>query len=159
MLQCLILGSSFIINGLHQYKPDCTVYSKPGTNTSVWNKTYLNNDLSANVVVIILGAGDAPRIPTRDNLNALRNKVNAKHVYWVLPLEVSHVTPIILTIALENNDKVIEIKEKYVNTKVLSVEQLTPRKSIITQQYPTGRHINSWPTDKVYKEIAEVISN
>lgn len=87
MLDCLILGDS-IANGVHAFKNECALHAKNGVNSRQYYQTFVlkqQEDFSAEVVLISLGSNDYQGIRTYDELYRLRERVNAKRVYWVLP--------------------------------------------------------------------------
>jgi lysophospholipase L1-like esterase len=116
MLECLILGDSIAV-GTHQFMPQCAAYAKGGWNTWQWNREYLKNDLTANVVIISLGSNDHKHINTEKELVALRAKVTAKRVYWVLPagnlkaseVNIQWIQALVRDIAYKNGDIVLPI--------------------------------------------------
>ena len=71
MLECLILGDSIAV-GTHQFMPQCAIYAKGGWNTWQWNRDYLKNDLTANVVIISLGSNDHKHVNTEKELLTMR---------------------------------------------------------------------------------------
>ena len=84
MFECLILGDSIAV-GTHQFAPQCAVYAKGGINTRQFNNMYPNK-FSARVVVISLGTNDHQHVKTREELQAMRQRVlDAAAVFWVLP--------------------------------------------------------------------------
>jgi lysophospholipase L1-like esterase len=117
MFECLILGDSIGV-GLHQFMPKCQSISKGGWNTWQWNKSYLKNDLTSEVVIISLGSNDHKHIKTQVELEKLREKVKANRVYWVLPagnlpaggLSIIEVQRIIKMIAAVYGDQIIPIQ-------------------------------------------------
>jgi len=85
MLECLILGDSIAV-GTHAVRKECAELATGGLNSWQWNKKYKTADLTANSVIISLGTNDHQYIKTRRELEAMRSRVNAKHVYWILPV-------------------------------------------------------------------------
>ena len=84
MIDCMIIGDSIAV-GTHMARPECAEYATGGLNTWQWNKKYKTADLTARSVIISLGTNDHEYIKTRKELEAMRARVNADHVYWVLP--------------------------------------------------------------------------
>lgn len=87
MLDCLILGDSIAV-GTHQFKQECVAYAKGGINSWQYNKDYVKprkNDFGAEVVIISLGSNDHAGVKTFDELVALRKRIKADRVYWILP--------------------------------------------------------------------------
>jgi lysophospholipase L1-like esterase len=116
MLECLILGDSIAV-GTHQFMPQCSAYAKGGWNTWQWNRDYLNNDLTANVVIISLGSKDHKHIKTEQELLKMRARVTAKRVYWVLPagnlkaseVNIQYIQALVRDIAHKYGDVVLPI--------------------------------------------------
>lgn len=84
MFDCLIIGDSIAV-GTHQQRPECVAYAKGGINTWQWNRQYGNKSLSAKTVIISLGTNDHSGVHTFKELQAMRAKVDASHVYWIMP--------------------------------------------------------------------------
>ena len=108
MIDCLILGDSIAV-GTHQFKPECVAYAKGGWNTWQWNRDYLQNDLTANTVVISLGSNDHKGVKTRLELEKVRAKVQGSRVFWILPAIKPDIQEIVKSIAEEHGDTVIPI--------------------------------------------------
>ena len=114
MLDCLILGDSIAV-GTHNVMPQCGEYAKGGLNTWQWNKKYRSADLSAKSVIISLGTNDHQYIKTRKELEAVRARVNAERVYWVLPMGNSPKSGVTLD---EIQHAVAEVAEKHGDTVI-----------------------------------------
>lgn len=84
MLECLILGDSIAV-GTHLQRYECVSYSKGGINSWQWNKMYSDKDLTAGTVIISLGSNDHAGVHTFKELLKIREHVNAKKVFWILP--------------------------------------------------------------------------
>jgi lysophospholipase L1-like esterase len=116
MIECLLLGDSIAV-GLYHHVGPCESLSKSGWNTWQWNRDYLKHDLSAKTVIISLGSNDHKYIKTQAELEKLREKITAGHVFWVLPhgnlpaggLSIQEVQRIIKMIAAQHGDTVIPI--------------------------------------------------
>jgi lysophospholipase L1-like esterase len=97
--------------------PQCSAYAKGGWNTWQWNRDYLNNDLTANVVIISLGSNDHKHIKTEQELLKMRARVTAKRVYWVLPagnlkaseVNIQYIQALVRDIAHKYGDVVLPI--------------------------------------------------
>ncbi len=117
MLDCLILGDSIAV-GTHNFMPECRAYAQGGLNTHQWNHKFLGNKLKADTVIISLGTNDHQYIKTADELIRLRDQVNGKNVYWVLPMgnspksgvSLKTIQDIIYQLADVNGDAVITTK-------------------------------------------------
>jgi lysophospholipase L1-like esterase len=84
MLECLILGDSIAV-GTHQFKQECALVGKGGINTWQWNRMYPGRDLTARNVIISLGTNDHTGVNTFRELMAMRQRVDADHVFWIMP--------------------------------------------------------------------------
>ena len=80
----MIIGDSIAV-GTARVRTECISYSTGGLNTSQWNKKYASKNLSANSVIISLGTNDHSGVHTFKELTIMRERVNAQHVYWILP--------------------------------------------------------------------------
>jgi lysophospholipase L1-like esterase len=116
MPACLLLGDSIAV-GLYHHVAPCESLSKSGWNTYQWNRDYLKYDLTADAVIISLGSNDHKGIKTQEELEKLREKVQAKRVFWILPkgnnpkggLPIEEVQRIIKVLAALHGDTVIPI--------------------------------------------------
>ena len=108
MIECLVLGDSIAV-GLHQQIPQCESLSKGGWNTAQWNRDYLKYNLTANTVIISLGSNDHKHIRTQEELELLRNKVQAGRVFWILPAIKPEIQRIVKVIAALHGDTVLPI--------------------------------------------------
>ena len=84
MLECLILGDSIAV-GTQQFRQECALVGKGGINTAQWNRMYSGRDLTARNVIISLGTNDHAGVNTFRELMAMRQRVDADHVFWILP--------------------------------------------------------------------------
>jgi len=84
MLECLIIGDSIAV-GVAQQRPECVSYSTGGLNTWQWNKKYSDKVLASPAVIISLGTNDHKGVKTLSELTAMRNRVTAERVFWILP--------------------------------------------------------------------------
>lgn len=111
MIDCLIVGDS-IGYGVSQYRKDCTAYVQSGINSHDWNKKFINRPLDARTVVISLGSNDYKGIHTREELEYLRAGVqSAVRVLWILPAIHENIRDIIMLIADNYGDDVLELTE------------------------------------------------
>ena len=121
MLECLLLGDSIAL-GAQQFKPECVAYAQNGINSRQWNKKFLQSDqgnnLNAKTVIISLGSNDHLGIRTIYELQEIRKKVKADHVFWILPagnnptsgVDIEWMQSFIKVVAGEYGDTVIPIK-------------------------------------------------
>lgn len=84
MLECLILGDSIAV-GTQQFRQECALVGKGGINTAQWNRMYRSRDLTARNVIISLGTNDHTGVNTFRELMDMRMRVDADHVFWILP--------------------------------------------------------------------------
>jgi lysophospholipase L1-like esterase len=108
MIDCLVLGDSIAV-GLYHHVAPCESLSKGGWNTSQWNRDYLKYDLTANTVIISLGSNDHKGIKTQEELERLREKVQAGRVFWILPAIKPDIQRIVKVIAALYGDTVVPI--------------------------------------------------
>ena len=116
MLECLILGDSIAV-GLTAYRPECASLSKGGINTWQWNQRYKSQDLTADSVIISLGSNDHKHIKTLEELTKLRQRVQARQVYWILPygnlkaseVPIENIQSIVKQLAADYGDIVVPI--------------------------------------------------
>ena len=116
MLECLIIGDSIAV-GLTAYRPECASLSKGGINTWQYNKQYKSQDLTADSVIISLGSNDHKHIKTLDELTKLRQRVQARQVYWILPhgnlkaseVPIENIQSIVKQLAADYGDIVVPI--------------------------------------------------
>lgn len=84
MLDCLIIGDSIAV-GTANIRKECVSYSVGGYNTWQWNRKFADKDLTAGTVIISLGTNDHTGIHTFKELSAMRARVTASRVFWILP--------------------------------------------------------------------------
>jgi len=85
MIDCMIIGDSIAV-GTHAVRKECVEHATGGLNSWQWNKKYKTADLTAKSVIISLGTNDHQYVKTRKELETMRARVNAEHVYWILPV-------------------------------------------------------------------------
>ena len=108
MIDGLILGDSIAV-GTEMFRPECVAYAKSGWNSWQWKKDYLQNDLTANIVIISLGSNDHKGVKTREELEIIRGKVKGSRVFWILPAIKPNIQQIVKDIAEEHGDTVLPI--------------------------------------------------
>lgn len=136
MIDCMIIGDSIAV-GTHNVRTECAEYATGGLNTWQWNKKYKDADLTAKSVIISLGTNDHQYIKTRKELEAMRARVKAERVYWVLPMGNSPKSGVSLE---DIQMTVAAVAEKY-NDVVIATKRLQK----------DGIH----PSWAGYKELAE----
>ncbi len=128
MLDCLILGDSIAV-GTHQFRKECSSVSKGGINSWQFNKDYAQRIEPANTVIISLGSNDHNGVNTFKELMTMRQRVEGKRVFWIMPAIKPHIQDIVKIIANSYGDTILPI----------------------TRLQPDGVH----PSWAGYKEIAE----
>ena len=66
-------------------KHECVLVGKGGINSWQWNKNYASQMKPAETVIISLGTNDHSGVNTFQELLAMRQKVDGKNVYWIMP--------------------------------------------------------------------------
>lgn len=110
MFDCLILGDSIAV-GVAQQRPECVAYTKGGWNSWQWNKAYIRKDLQSKIVMISLGSNDHDGVHSFKELLKLRESIDAKEVFWVMPAIKPNVQDHIRIIAKNFNDTILYIPE------------------------------------------------
>lgn len=128
MLECLILGDSIAV-GVAQYRPECEVHAKVGINSRNYVDRNITKDFAANTVIISLGSNDPKNMKTLIELFALREVVDAKRVYWIVPAINA------------NAQEAVKIVADKFEDKILFIPQLSKDKV--------------HPTTKAYKQLSE----
>ncbi len=128
MLDCLILGDSIAV-GTHQFRKECSSVSKGGINSWQFNKDYAQRIEPANTVIISLGSNDHNGVNTFKELMTMRQRVEGKRVFWIMPAIKPHIQDMVKIIANSYGDTILPI----------------------TRLQPDGVH----PSWAGYKEIAE----
>jgi lysophospholipase L1-like esterase len=108
MLECLILGDSIAV-GIAQHRPECTAYAKSGINSKNWVNKNITKELSADTVIISLGSNDLKSTNTLKELFTIRQVVNAKRVYWIMPAIKPEKQEMVDIVADKYEDKIIHI--------------------------------------------------
>jgi lysophospholipase L1-like esterase len=110
----MIIGDSIAV-GVARERPECVSYSTGGLNTWQWNKKYGDKVLASPAVIISLGTNDHKGVKTLSELTAMRSRVTAQRVYWVMPpcndkFCKPEVNEWVKTIANTNGDVIITTK-------------------------------------------------
>ncbi len=116
MLECLIVGDSIAV-GTHQFRPECTLVGKGGINTWQFNKNYAQKIEPANTVIISLGSNDHSGVHSFKELMAMRQRVEGKRVFWILPagnlkaggVDIKNIQEMVNIIAKNYGDTVLPI--------------------------------------------------
>ena len=112
MLECLILGDSLAV-GVGQVRTECVTRAKSGINSYDYVNRYLlhtKGDAQAKHVIISLGSNDTAKINTFEELDTLRQLVQADRVYWILPAIKEEKRKAVWAVANKYHDSVIETR-------------------------------------------------
>jgi len=110
MIDCMIIGDSIAV-GTHQFRPECVAYAQGGINSWQWNKKFGNKSLGAKTVIISLGSNDHEGVRTILELQQLRNRVKADHVFWIMPAIKPNVQSMVENVAKSYGDTILPIKK------------------------------------------------
>jgi lysophospholipase L1-like esterase len=108
MLECLVIGDSIAV-GTQMFRPECVLVGKGGINTRQFNKNYANKIEPANTVIISLGSNDHDGVNSFKELLAMRQQVEGKQVFWILPAIKPHIQDMVQIIARNFGDTVLPI--------------------------------------------------
>jgi len=112
MLECLILGDSLAV-GVGQIRQECTTRAKSGVNSYDYVNRHIwhtNGNNQAKTIIISLGSNDTQNINTFEELNTLRQLVQADRVYWILPTIKEEKRKAVWAVANKYHDHVIETR-------------------------------------------------
>lgn len=84
MVDCMIVGDSIAV-GVAQVRTECVSHSIGGLNSSQWNNKFGDKPLAASNVIISIGTNDHKGVHTFKELMAMRRRVDAQQVYWIMP--------------------------------------------------------------------------
>lgn len=108
MIECLILGDSIAVGTAH-FRPECAVMAKSGINSKDWNTKHYHDQLKSDTVIISLGSNDLKTLNTFGEIIALRQRVQARRVFWILPANKPQKVELIKWVAEGYKDTVIAI--------------------------------------------------
>lgn len=106
MIDCMVIGDSIAV-GTQMFRKECVAYATGGLNSKQWNNKYRNTDLTAGTVIISLGTNDHDGVNSFKELLAMRERVTAEHVYWIMPPIKPHIQDMVKIIAKNFNDTII----------------------------------------------------
>lgn len=106
MIDCMIIGDSIAV-GTQMFRKECVAYAAGGINSSQWNKKYRTTDLTAGTVIISLGTNDHDGVNSFRELLAMRERVTAERVYWIMPVIKPHIQDMVQIIAKNFDDTII----------------------------------------------------
>ena len=113
MLECLILGDSLAV-GIGQVRTECVTRAKSGINSYDYVNRYIlhtQGNTSAKNVIISLGSNDTAKINTFEELDSLRQLVDADRVYWIVPNIKENKRRAVLAVANKYKDVVIDARQ------------------------------------------------
>ena len=108
MIDCMIVGDSIAV-GTHQFRPECVAYAQGGINSYQWNKKFGTKNLGAKTVIISLGSNDHQGVRTIWELQQLRERVKADHVFWIMPAIKPNVQSMVENVAKSYGDTILPI--------------------------------------------------
>jgi lysophospholipase L1-like esterase len=108
MLECLIVGDSIAVGTAH-FRPECAVMAKSGINSKDWNEKHYHDQLKSDTVIISLGSNDLKTLNTFREIIALRSRIKARRVFWILPANKPQKVELIRMVAAEYQDTLIPI--------------------------------------------------
>jgi len=108
VLECLILGDSIAV-GTHQFRQECVLVGKGGINSRQFNKNYAQKIEPANTVIISLGSNDHDGVNSFKELLAMRDGIEGKRVFWIMPAIKPHIQAMVEIIARNFGDTVLPI--------------------------------------------------
>jgi len=112
MLECLILGDSLAV-GVGQVRTECVTRAKSGINSYDYVNRHLlhtKGNTQAKSIIISLGSNDTQNINTFEELDTLRQLVQADRVYWILPAIKEEKRKAVWAVANKYHDHVIETR-------------------------------------------------
>jgi lysophospholipase L1-like esterase len=113
MLDCLILGDSLAV-GVGQIRTECVTRAKSGINSYDYVNRHIlhtQGNTQAKTVIISLGSNDTIKVKTVEELDALRQLVDAARVYWIVPNIKEDKRRAVLAVANKYNDFVIDARQ------------------------------------------------
>ena len=112
MLECLILGDSLAV-GVGQIRNECVTRAKSGINSYDYVNRHIlhtKGDTQAKHIIISLGSNDTEKINTFEELDTLRQLVQADRVYWILPNIKETKRKAVWEVARKYNDFIIDAR-------------------------------------------------
>ena len=113
MLECLILGDSLAV-GVGQIRTECVTRAKSGINSYDYVNRHIlhtQGNTQAKTVIISLGSNDTAKINTFEELDSLRQLVDADRVYWIVPNIKEDKRRAVLAVADKYKDFVIDARQ------------------------------------------------
>ena len=108
LIPCVLLGDSIAV-GVGHFRPECETIAQVGITSSRFISTMLpTSNVAVDSAVISLGVNDDETVDTLENLRVVRARVTAATVFWLLPGLKPQVREMILEVARESGDRVID---------------------------------------------------
>ena len=110
MMPCILIGDSIAV-GVGQARPECETVAQVGISSERYISTMLPpGRTKAETAIISLGVNDDISLDTLGNLRAVRARVAAQRVIWLLPGLKENVRSMIRTVASENGDRTLDTR-------------------------------------------------
>jgi lysophospholipase L1-like esterase len=106
MVACLILGDS-LAQGIGMFRPECRTMAHVGIGSAAFAHEMVADEATG-TALISLGVNDSDDAPTLVNLRAVRAKVRAARVYWLLPGIKPRVRALVRAVAVEFDDYLVD---------------------------------------------------
>lgn len=113
MLECLIMGDSLAV-GVGQIRKECVTHAISGINSYNYVNRFVmhtKGDTQAKTIIISLGSNDHASLDTYEELENLRQQVEAGRVYWILPNIKEAKRKAVWMIAQKYGDHVIDARD------------------------------------------------
>ena len=113
MLECLILGDSLAV-GVGQVRTECVTRAKSGISSYDYMNRHIlhtQGNTQAKTIIISLGSNDTAKINTFEELDSLRQLVDANRVYWIVPNIKEDKRRAVLAVADKYKDFVIDARQ------------------------------------------------
>ena len=113
-MDCVVLGDSIAV-GIALQRPECALYGKSGITSVEWNRKWNGVDVNARTAIISLGTNDLSVHSLSDHLRAIRARIHAGRVFWVMPnfnhTNLQQAQQTIRMIAEERHDQIIQTQK------------------------------------------------
>ena len=112
MLECLILGDILAVC-VGQVSTECVTHAKSGINSYDYVNRHIlhtKGNTQAKTVIISLGSNDTAKIKTFEELDSLRQLVDADRVYWIVPAIKKDKQDAVWAVANKYHDSVINAR-------------------------------------------------
>ncbi len=110
MLECLVLGDSIAV-GTAVYRQECVALAVEGITSRAWSDRFAHVQLRARTAVISLGTNDAAAVDSEAHLRAVRARVQAQRVHWILPAQQAAARAV-ARLAIEHGDVIVLVRHQ-----------------------------------------------